>query len=104
MIDVFWTAVAVTPGAQYFLAFNTGNEALVSEWTPGTYTGGEAYHNYSPTDPTQSYGCCGGSYDLVLEEFSTSAETVTPAPASVALLATGLLGVLGVVRRRRQIA
>lgn len=102
MLDAFWGAVAVTPGAQYFIAFNANNGSLVSLFTGDAYAGGQAQYNYSATDPTQSYTCCGGGYDLGFEEFSTSGVVATPEPASLALVATGLLGIGGVVRRRRQ--
>lgn len=102
MLDVFWSAVGVTPGTEYFLAVNAGNSQLISLYSANTYADGQAHYNYDSVDPTSPYTCCGGSYDLGFEEFATSAVVATPEPASTALIATGLIGVFGAVRRRRK--
>ena len=50
MVDVFWSAVTVTPGAQYFIAVNAPGSQydLYTTWsTPSTYGGGGVwYQNY----------------------------------------------------------
>ena len=105
MIDVFWSAVAVAPGAQYFLTVNAPGTLgdLYTTWaTPNTYAGGGVwYQNYSGGVDTSPYtNFYSGSGSLTFEEFSATPVT-TPEPASIALVATGLAGVFSVARRRR---
>jgi hypothetical protein len=102
MIDVFWPAITVTPGTQYFLTMNVpvyGNY-LLTTFSFNTYAGGEFWFNSSTNDtaPYTGYPCC----DMTFEEFATSQVTSAPEPASMALLGTGLFGVFGAVRWRRK--
>ena len=98
--DVFWAPVAVNSGSQYFLTgFIAGGQSLVSTFSDDNYAGGEAYFNYS-TDVMNPPSAFLG-LDLAFEEFSENGVTA-PEPASVVLLATGLLGIGGIVRRRRK--
>ena len=46
----------------------------------------------------------GGAFDLTSMDLSPTSGTVTPEPASVVLLATGLFGIGMTAKRRRKVA
>jgi PEP-CTERM motif len=100
MFDVFWSAVTVNPGQEYFLAVNAGTSDINTTFSLNTYASGQGYYNFDLTDPRSPYTCCGPTYDLGFEEYSSNA-VAAPEPASIALLATGLFGIAGVARRKR---
>ena len=101
MVDVFWTAVSVTPGTQYFLAESGAPFGNVFSTQAGDlYAGGTGYYNPSAS-VTGSYSAVAG--DRTFEEYSATPSAVTtPEPASATLIASGLVLVAARTRRRKK--
>lgn len=98
----FWLGgVTLTPGDLYVFFIDFGfmsnpNGMFTNASFSDTYAGGTAVYGGTGSGPVFEYGL-----DTKFEAVFVPQTTVTPEPASVVMLATGLIGVLGVTARRR---
>lgn len=109
---VFDTPIYLSPANIYAaVMFDTGtNDSMFASATDGTvpYLGGQSWQGiygssssspiYLYYDPVANSASMGASADLA---FSADFITVSPEPGTLVLVATGLIGLVGVVRRRR---
>ena len=101
--DVFWAPVSVTPNSSYALVLQTSNADynVITGYDNGnynSYTGGDTFYQMEFAAVTDPYSS--NAADLAFREYSVGTSTV-PEPASVALVAAGLIAMGGVARRKR---
>jgi len=110
-IDVLTGGVDLVPGTKYvaFLGATPGGHGLLDvEYTPfDAYGSGEAAFDHDFDDFTgHRWFCCLAGFTAPEElhfamTFGAAASTA-PEPGALALVASGLAGLAGVVRRRRR--
>ena len=86
-----------------FLTAGSENAALAMDYTDGTLWSvqGSTAYNFSTSGATLGTATYGGLYNVLGGEFELSV-VATPEPASIALVATGMLALVPTVRRRKR--
>lgn len=105
--------VSLLTGGQSYIffldAFSGSGSMLIGATYGDTYNGGAfAYNNgethTDPWDGANSFSGYDGVFEASFDRVPGSGEEVVPEPATMTLLATGLMGMAGAARRKRRSA